>query len=89
MVYLLIHLDPLYLEQRRGILEFTCMIQSAFVLISHLMTRRYASINDINDFIKIFLFTCHNFDTTFGYNNDDVSFWYKKSNFVSLLNLPK
>ena len=89
MVYLLISLDILHLEQRREIFEFKCMIQSAFVFISHLMTRRYVSTNDIDDFIKIFLYSCHNFDTTFGYSDDDVPFWYKKSNFVSLLNLPK
>ena len=52
------------------------------------MTRQSVLINDIDDIIKIFLYSCHNFDITFGYSDDDVPFWYKKSNFVLLLNLP-
>ena len=88
MVYLLIYMETLNIDQERGYLEFNCMIQSAFVLVSHLMTRRCVSPNDIDDIIKIFLYSCNLFDTNFGYGDDNVPFWYKKSNFVSLLNLP-
>ena len=82
-------MDILLPQQSHGFLEFQRMIQCALVLMSHLMTRQSVSINDIDDIIKIFLYSCHNFDTTFGYSDGDVPFWYKKSNFVSLLNLPK
>ena len=88
LVYLLIHMDVLPLEQSRGFLEFQRMIQCEFVLMSHLMIRQCVLISDIDDIIEIFLYSCHNFDTTFGYSDGDVPFWYKKSNFVSLLNLP-
>ena len=88
MVYLLIHMETLNINQQRGYREFNCMIQAAFVLVSHLMTRRSVLSNDIDDLIKIFLYSCNMFATSFGYGDDNVPFWYKKSNFVSLLNLP-
>ena len=87
MVYLLIHLDILPLEQSRVFLEFQRMIHCAFVLMFHLMTRQSVLINDIDDIIKIFLYSCHNFNITFGYSKDYVPFRYIKSNFVLLLNL--
>ena len=43
--------------------------------------------DNIDCLIKIFLGTCHKFDSTFGLNDKSNPFWYRKSNFVSLLNL--
>ena len=88
IVILLAHMDIIIQEERRAANEFNAMIQTSFVLISHLMTRVHVDVQLINDLIKIFLWSCHNFDTTFGYSDGNIPFWYKKSNFVSLLNLP-
>ena len=82
-------METLNINQQRGYLEFNCMIQAAFVLVSHLMTRQSVLSNDIDNMIKIFLYSCNKFATSFGYGDDNVPFWYKKSNFVSLLNLPE
>lgn len=83
------YIDPLLNHNVKGKHEFECMIQSAFVLISMLMSRAITTVQEITDIIKIFLSTCDRFDTTFGLSNDPTNpFWYKKSNFISLLNLP-
>ena len=82
-------MEPLFDHHVKAKTEFECMIQSAFVLISHLMSRSNTSVQEISDIIKIFLSTCHNFDKTFGFSKDPANpFWFKKSNFISLLNLP-
>ena len=88
IIVLLTYMDTLEIQQRRGYDEFKCMIQSSFVLISHLMSRKNISSLKINELVKIFLSTCENFDLEFRERNDNTPFWYKKSNFVSLLNLP-
>jgi len=82
-------MDPLLDQDIAGKTEFKCMVQTAFVLVSHLMSRQETSVQTIGDIIKIFLSSCHNFDMTFGYSKDSTNpFWYTKSNFISLLNLP-
>lgn len=89
LLILTMHMESIIHANEKGFKEYKCMIQSSFVLISHLMTRAFVSVNTIEDIIKIFLYSCHNFDITFGYSVGNIPFWYKKSNFVSLLNLPE
>ena len=72
----------------KGYLEFKCMIQASFVLISHLMSHTSIDVGHIDCLIKIFLGMCNMFDTTFGLSDESNPFWCRKSNFVSLLNLP-
>ena len=64
--------------------EYKCMMQSAFVLISHSMSHSVVTNDKIDHLIKLFLGTCHKFDSTFGLNDKSNPFWYRKSNFVSL-----
>ena len=87
-VVLLVHMEPFIDHNHLGFVEFKSMIHTAFVLLSHLMSRSCVNPYEIEELIKIFLSTCHNFDVTFGYSHDNTPFWYKKSNFVSLLNIP-
>ena len=88
MVVLLVYMEPMLKQNFKTSSEFKCMIQTSFVLVSHLMGRTSTSTTDLKEIIKIFLSTCHEFDLQFGYSDNNVPFWFKKSNFVSLLNLP-
>ena len=88
IVYLLLYMNRISTENWKGYNEFCCMIQSAFVLISQLMSHSQDSDQSIEDLIHIFLGTCSLFDSTFGLNESTNPFWYRKSNFISLLNLP-
>ena len=74
--------------------QFVC---SAHVMIYKLMStddlpanseERNAYIKDIDDHIKIFLSCCHRFAKSY-YDNTVAEFWFTKSNFISLLNLPE
>ena len=85
---LLCCIDTIVDHNSNGYQEFKCMIQASFVLISHLMSHSIIDVDHIDCLIKVFLGTCHMFDTTFGMSDELNPFWYRKSNFVSLLNLP-
>ncbi len=89
IVVLLVHIESLIKENLKASTEFKCMIQTSFVLVSHLMSRTSTSTTDLKEIIKIFLSACHKFDQEFGYSDNNIPFWFKKSNFVSLLNLPQ
>ena len=52
------------------------------------MSHSQVSTHKIRYLIEIFLGSCHKFDTIFGLNDTTTPFWFRKSNFVSLLNLP-
>jgi len=88
ILILLTYMDEMEIQQSRGFVELKQMIQTSFVLISHLMSRTNVESEYVSDLIKIFLSTCDNFDKEFGHSSNNIPFWYKKSNFVSLLNLP-
>ena len=73
------------------------LVCSAHVMIYKLMStddlpansdERNAYIKDIDDHIKIFLSCCHRFAKSY-YDNAVAEFWFTKSNFISLLNLPE
>ena len=87
MLLLLNAMDVIMPHDATAYREYKCMIQSGFVLISHLMSHSIVTNDNIDCLIKIFLGTSHKFDSTFGLNDKSDSLWYRKSNFVSLLNL--
>jgi hypothetical protein len=75
------------------------LVNSAFVMISLLMTRENVETTRLNTHIKIFLTCCQRFSKCSGDNtasndnndNDNANhdpFWFGKANFFSLLNLP-
>ena len=73
-----------------GYNEMIVIVQSLHSLISHLMQHRSAQdTNILNDYIKLFLASCHCYETSVGLGNQTNPFWFRKSNFVSLLNLPQ
>ena len=89
MLLLLNAMDAIMPNDATAYREYLYMMQSWFVLISHLMSHSAHSIvtnNNIECLIKIFLGTCHKFDSTFGLNDKSNPLWYRESNFVSLLN---
>ena len=88
IVYLLLYMDALPTTHWKGYKEFCCMIQSAFVLIAQLMSHSQVFDTPIETLIHIFLGSCNLFDSTFGLNDTTNPLWYRRSNFVSLLNLP-
>ena len=89
VIVLLCHIENVIPHEKKAFLEFKCMLQTSFVLITHLMTRESVDIKNIENLVKIFLSSCQSFDIAFGYSETNIPFWYKKSNFVSLLNLPQ
>ena len=75
IVILLIHIEDIMIDEKKAFKEFKSMIQTAFVLISHLMTRSSVDVTLIEELVKIFLWTCHMFDTTFGYSDINIPFF--------------
>ena len=45
-------------------------------------------VEQIDDYIKLFLSVCHFYEKKIGFEENSYPFWYRKSNFISLLNLP-
>jgi len=60
------------------------LLQSLFAVMSRLFTLTPVCIGEIDDHIKLFLSCCHDFSIS----HRKGLFWFSKSNFVSLLNLP-
>ena len=79
----------LHAEFSQDIDAFEFMIQTCVCFLSRLMTTSKVSINEIDDYIKLFLTSVHNFEvrTYVQDSNRDYS-WFAKGNFLSLLNLP-
>jgi len=65
------------------------MIQTCLAFIYRLMTNAYVSMDELDDYIKIFLSAVHNFECLTYVEQSNRSYvWYSKGNFLSLLNLP-
>ena len=74
----------------RGIDEYDCMIQSFSGMVSRLMTKKCVCIDELEDYIKLFLSSCSRFATETNVGaTSDIPFWYSKANFLCLLNLPE
>ena len=71
-----------------GIDEFECMVQSLLCFLSRIMSDFEFELNELLDYIKCFLSSCDLFENTAFKLDGSDPFWYKKSNFLSLLNLP-
>ena len=70
-----------------GYNELTIVIQTLYALISRLMQHDFNNSDQIDDYVKLFLSVCHYYENKIGFEEDREPFWYRKSNFVSLLNL--
>ena len=68
--------------------SFEQMIHSLNAMMCRLMASS-SSVHDIQDHIKIFLSCCVHFHTSFYHDPSDKNVFWKCSNFMSLLNLPK
>ncbi len=68
--------------------KYMCMVQSMYVMISHLMLRRPTSTNKLTQLVELFLDCCHKFCKA---THDDsiTPFWLSKCNYVTFLNLPE
>ena len=75
-------------DDETGIDEHECMIQALVCFISRVMNDENISSYEQMDCIKIFLSCCDMFENITYNLNDRDPFWYKKGNFLSLLNLP-
>ena len=49
---------------------------------------RIQDTDKLNDYVKLFLASCHYYELSVGLGNQSIPLWFRKSNFVSLLNLP-
>ena len=68
--------------------DFKFMIQSWSCLISRLMTQEIISTDEIEDYIRIFLYLFHKFEDNANVTKGNNFMWYNRGNFLSLLNLP-
>ena len=68
--------------------DFKFMIQSWSCLISRLMTQEIISTDEIEDYIKIFLYLFHKFEDNANVTKGNNFMWFNRGNFLSLLNLP-
>ena len=75
-------------DEEVGIDEFECMIQSLLCLICRIMNDESDDSDELMDYVKCFLSSCDLFENTAFMMDGTDPFWYKKSNFLSLLNLP-
>ena len=75
-------------EYSQDIDAFEFMIQTCICFISRIMSNTEVSIYEIDDYIKLFLTSVHNFEvrTYVQDSNRDYS-WFAKGNYLSLLNL--
>ena len=76
-------------EFSQDIDAYEFMIQTCLCFIARLMSNTEVSVHEVDDYIKLFLTSVHNFEvrTYVQDSNHDFS-WYSKGNFLSLLNLP-
>lgn len=74
-------------ETSLGYTEMIVLTQSCHSLVAHLMTNEQIPTSKIRDLIKVFLGTCHYYKEAVG-NTQADPFWFHKSNFFSLMNLP-
>ena len=89
IVILFGHVETIVDESVLGYNEMIMIVQSLHSLISCLM--QHCTIQDIdtlNNYVKLFLASCHYYEASVGFGTQTAPFWYRKSNFVSLLNLP-
>ena len=68
--------------------KYMCMVQSMYVMIAHLMSRRRTSTDKLTQLVKLFLDCCHRFCKA-SHDNTITPFWLSKGNYVTLLNLPE
>ena len=76
-------------EFSQDIDAYEFMVQTCLCFIARLMSNTEVSVHEVDDYIKLFLTSVHNFEvrTYVQDGNHDFS-WYTKGNFLSLLNLP-
>ena len=78
---------PLEFTQEIDSYEF--MIQTCLAFVCRVMTNASVTIEEIDDYIKLFLSAVHNFERlTYVAERKRPYVWYSKGNFLSLLNLP-
>ena len=93
MVIVLGHIDTYIEENAQGLQELKMIFQTLLAMLSRLMTDDYIDPENLEDYIKLFLSACHGYEKAIGFPKDQNNAlmnpnWYKKGNFVSLLNLP-
>ena len=93
-VVIIIYLDDVIECNTVGLKELKMIFQSMYSMISRLMAKDVVDIDELENHIKIFLSTCHFYEGEIGYPLNQKGhranpFWYNRSNFVSLLNLPE
>ena len=76
----------LYKDKRDGHKEFNVLVSATHCMIAHLMTRQPVAHSTTNNLVKLFLSACSKF-AKISLNSENINFWYKKGNFISLLNL--
>ena len=94
MLIILGHFEEYIEPNELGFYELQVMFQTLFALLSRLMSNKIFDNKTIDNYIKLFLGTCHYYEKDVGFEinrkgNKCCPFWYSKSNFVSLLNLTK
>jgi len=93
MIVITGHIDEYIHHDELGLNELQLMFESLFALISRLMSDAIIDTDTIRDYIKLFLSVCHFYEDEIGFEENSKGdkinpFWYNKSNYVSLLNLP-
>ena len=94
MIVFIGHVSEYIHHDELGYLELQLMFQSLYALISRLMSNDVSNQSNIDEYIKIFLGLCHFYEEDIGFETNSKGdkhhpFWYNKSNYVSLLNLPE
>ena len=87
MIVLLNQSDRVITSNTLGYNELVLVIQTLYALISRLMQHDANHSDAIDDYVKLFLSVCHYYQKKVGFGENSYPFWYRKSNFVSLLNL--
>lgn len=93
MIVIIGHIDEYIHHDELGLNELQLMFESLFALISRLMSDTNINTDEIGEYIKLFLGICHFYEDEIGFEINSKGdktnpFWYNKSNYVSLLNLP-
>ena len=94
MVILLSYVDSILPSKTVALSELKAFHQCLYSLLSHLMGSQQHSVDIIINQIKLFLSSVHYYEKAIGFptnasNEKLMPLWYSRSNFVSLLNLPK
>ena len=87
MIILINQTDKMITSTLLGYDELVLVIQVLYALISRLMQHDGNHTEQIDDYVKLFLSVCHFYEEKIGFEENSYPFWYRKSNFVSLLNL--